>query len=88
MAEYIEMKERTMDEMITRFNDTVAEMKIEPKDKLELLGMITAIGYRHERVLSALRDCRNELCLKCGQYKTKHLGSCKGCRWELKKEAG
>ena len=28
------------------------------------------------------RDCRNELCLKCGQYQTKHLGSCNGCRWE------
>lgn len=28
------------------------------------------------------RDCRNELCIKCGQYQTKHLGSCNGCRWE------
>lgn len=28
------------------------------------------------------RDCRNELCLRCGQYKEKHLGACKGCRWE------
>lgn len=28
------------------------------------------------------RDCRNELCLKCGQYHTRHLGSCNGCRWE------
>lgn len=28
-----------------------------------------------------LRDCRNELCLRCGQYKTSHLGSCDGCRW-------
>ena len=28
------------------------------------------------------RDCRNELCLKCGEYQTKHLGSCNGCRWE------
>ena len=28
-----------------------------------------------------LKDCRNELCLRCGQYKTKHLGSCEGCRW-------
>ena len=31
---------------------------------------------------SDFRDCRNELCLRCGQYKTSHLGSCKGCRWE------
>ena len=30
---------------------------------------------------SDFRDCRNELCLRCGQYKTKHLGYCDGCRW-------
>ena len=27
------------------------------------------------------RDCRNELCLKCGGYKQRHLGACDGCRW-------
>ena len=30
---------------------------------------------------SELRDCRNELCLKCGAYTQKHLGACDGCRW-------
>jgi hypothetical protein len=35
-----------------------------------------------ERLERELRDCRNELCLRCGDYKTKHLGSCNGCRWE------
>lgn len=34
-----------------------------------------------EELLTDLKDCRNELCLRCGQYKTKHLGSCEGCRW-------
>lgn len=28
-----------------------------------------------------LKDCRNELCLFCGLFKTAHLGSCNGCRW-------
>ena len=27
------------------------------------------------------RDCRNELCLQCGQYRQRHLGACDGCRW-------
>lgn len=27
------------------------------------------------------RDCRNELCLRCGQYRERHLGACDGCRW-------
>ena len=35
---------------------------------------------------SDLRDCVNELCLKCGQYRTEHLGSCTGCRWKRVKE--
>lgn len=27
------------------------------------------------------KDCRNELCLKCGEYKMRHKGACDGCRW-------
>ena len=34
-----------------------------------------------ERLQRELRDCRNELCLKCGDYKQRHLGACDGCRW-------
>ena len=35
-----------------------------------------------ERLERELRDCRNELCLKCGDYKQRHLGACDGCRWK------
>ena len=31
--------------------------------------------------LENLEDCRNELCLKCGQFVKRHLGVCDGCRW-------
>ena len=31
---------------------------------------------------SDLRDCVNELCLRCGSYKEEHLGACDGCRWK------
>lgn len=27
-------------------------------------------------------DCRNELCLRCGDYKMAHLGACEDCRWK------
>ena len=30
---------------------------------------------------SDYRQCRNELCLRCGDYKQRHLGACDGCRW-------
>jgi len=33
-----------------------------------------------------LRDCVNELCLKCGSYREAHLGACDGCRWKAVKE--
>jgi hypothetical protein len=29
-----------------------------------------------------IADLHNELCQRCGQYKTAHLGSCDGCRWK------
>ena len=29
-----------------------------------------------------LKDCRNELCLRCGDYKQAHLGACDDCRWK------
>lgn len=35
-----------------------------------------------DKMKSDLKDCRNELCLKCGDYKQRHLGSCDGCRWK------
>ena len=34
------------------------------------------------QVRSELYNCKNELCYKCGEYKTAHLGSCDGCRWK------
>ena len=37
---------------------------------------------RIERLKRDLKDCRNELCLKCGEYKQRHLGACDGCRWK------
>ncbi len=37
---------------------------------------------RVKRLVCDLEDCRNELCLKCGEYKQRHLGACDGCRWK------
>ena len=49
----------------------------------ELTVLIALADAKIERLERDLRDCRNELCLRCGEYKTKHLGSCKDCRWEM-----
>lgn len=29
-----------------------------------------------------LKDCVNELCVKCGAYRNAHIGACNGCRWD------
>jgi len=42
------MRRRTFEEMISYFNKNVAEMDINRKYKMELLGMITAILQRHD----------------------------------------
>lgn len=47
----------------------------------ELLDLVQDLKARVEALKTGLKDCRNELCLRCGQYKTAHLGSCNGCRW-------
>lgn len=33
-----------------------------------------------------LKDCVNELCLKCGNYHEAYVGACDGCRWKTVKE--
>lgn len=43
-------------------------------------------GYENDNRIDelekTLRDCRNELCLRCGRYVEKHNGACDGCRWK------
>ena len=33
------------------------------------------------RLQCELKNCRNELCLKCGRYKEAHIGACDDCRY-------
>ena len=48
----------------------------------ELLDLVRDLKARIADLKNDLKDCRNELCLKCGNYKQKHLDACDGCRWE------
>ena len=45
------MQTRKFDELISYFNRNVSNMDIDQKYKIELLGMITAIGFAHEKEL-------------------------------------
>ena len=57
------MKERSFDEMIAYFNRRVSEMDIARDYKIELLGMITALGYKHEKSVPQWIPCN-----KCRYY--------------------
>ena len=46
------MQKRKIDELISHFNLKVADMDIDMEYKMELLGMITAIGIACEKELS------------------------------------
>jgi len=45
------MQKRKFDELISHFNRKVSDMGIDQKYKMELLGMISAIGFAHEKEL-------------------------------------
>ena len=49
-----------------------------PEISLHVMTLVSAI----QNAESDLRDCVNELCLKCGSYREDHLGACNGCRWK------
>ena len=55
------MKERSFDEMIAYFNRRVSEMDIAQDYKMELLGMVTALGYKHEKTAQRWIPCSERL---------------------------
>ena len=58
------------DDLVNAFNNGFQEGK---KEEQALRALADA---KIERLERELRDCRNELCLRCGQYRERHLGAC------------
>ena len=42
---------------------------------------VTQIVDKFFRIERELKQCRNELCLKCGNYREAHNGACDDCRY-------
>ena len=59
---------RKFDELISYFNLKVSKMDIDRKYKMELLGMITAIGLAHEKEMSHWISCKERLPDKDDEY--------------------
>ena len=47
---------------------------------------IATLQADRDNIRADLKDCVNELCLKCGAYHESYLGACDGCRWKTVKE--
>ena len=47
---------------------------------------IVELQAERDNLRAELKDCVNELCLKCGNYHESYLGACDGCRWKEVKE--
>ena len=47
---------------------------------------IATLQADRDNIRVDLKDCVNELCLKCGAYHESYLGACDGCRWKTVKE--
>ena len=56
---------------MSEFDKTMEEIKKREVD----------MGIQITNLQANLKDCVNELCLMCGQYRREHEGACDGCRW-------
>ena len=48
----------------------------------ELRMALASACKERDELKKELHAMRNELCLKCGNYREAHNGACNGCRWE------
>ena len=79
------MQTRKFDELISYFNRKVAEMSIDTKYKMELLGMVTALGLAHEKELTAQPEIIR--CKDCKEYDPIYTGGAGVCgHWNAKTE--
>lgn len=61
------MQKRKIDELISHFNRKVADMDIDREYKMELLGMITAIGIACEKELSIEPERKARRWIPCSE---------------------
>lgn len=52
----MEMRERTIEEIITYINNTIADMDISVEDKMTILGMVFALGYKAQKDIAASKQ--------------------------------
>lgn len=82
MAELVNGGKRKYIERCLACAALINNTDLEGHDLEEAINAVCAVPAADVVPGRDFRDCRNELCLKCGNYTQKHNGACDGCRWE------
>ena len=61
--------------------DLVGKVNLTEWSSCDVDAIGLAAADRIEAQAKEIDALRNELCLKCGNYKLAHKGACNGCRW-------
>ena len=63
---------------MSEFDKVLEDIK---QREVQLRIEIATLQADRDNIRTELKDCVNELCLKCGNYHESYLGVCDGCRW-------
>ena len=77
---------QVMGEIVRALTDLVNDQTGNVGLTARLVGDVAQIQVQVDMIETDLKDCVNELCLRCGQYKEAHKGACDECRWLTVKE--
>ena len=81
--------EKQQKEILQNIEDNIMELKV--MKQIMLKGMkelecasteAELLRKQNDSLMLSLKNCTNELCMKCGKYKNDHLGACDGCKWK------
>lgn len=80
--------EKQQQEILRSIEDRIEELKnvkqtlLKCRKDIECMEVeLSMVRSHNDHLTVTLRDCANELCLKCGNYREAHLGACNDCRW-------
>lgn len=69
------------------FQEHLAEAMESEAFSKEYVNELTDLLANQRKIIDKykrqLKDCVNELCYRCGDYKEEHLGRCNGCKWRV-----
>lgn len=80
--------DKQQQELIQKIEDRIKELKevkvllLNSQKDLDCIKTeLDLVRKQNDRLMDSLKNCANELCMKCGKYRNDHLGACDSCKW-------